>query len=594
LTSNEEKTMTNKKTLSEGADELRQRAEQVARAGAARIPENLEGLSPEATRRILHELAVHQVELEMQNEELRRAQEQLENSRARYFDLYDLAPVGYVTLSEQGLILETNLTFATLLGVTRGELVKQPLTRFILPEDQDIHYRHRKQLLETGAPQVFEVRMSRKEADPFWARLETTAALDDEGIPVCRVVVSDITEHQRIDAEKAELEERFRQTQKAESLGRMAGAIAHHFNNQLQAVLGNLELALGDLPPGKEPVKKLKAARQAAGRAVEVSQVMLTYLGQTPGEREPLDLSETCRRGLILLGAAMPKDVVLEIEFPFPGPVISANAIQLQQVLTNLVTNAWEAAKDGRGAIHLTIKTVSSAAIPAAHRFPAGWQPEDRAYACLEVADTCCGIADQDIENIFDPFFSTKFTGRGLGLPVVLGIVRAHRGAVVVESEPDRRSTFRVFLPLSDRKVSRLPDRSAKAPEMVMGGAILLVEDEEMVRELAATMLTRLGFSVLEAKDGGEAAEMFRQHRDEIRCVLLDLTMPRLDGWATLAALRHINPDIPVILSSGYDEVEVMTGDHPEWPQAFLSKPFGLDGLRSAISQALTTRAKGK
>ena len=202
--------------------------------------------------------------------------------------------------------------------------------------------------------------------------------------------------------------------------------------------------------------------------------------------------------------------------------------------------------------------------------------------------------ADQDIDNIFDPFFTTRFTGRGLGLPVALGIVRAHRGVVVVKSEPGRRSTFRVFFPLSDQKVSRLPDRSAKAPELVKGGTMLLVEDEEIVRELAASMLMRLGFSVLEAKDGDEAAEMFRQHRDEIRCVLLDLTMPRLDGWATLTALRHINPDIPVILSSGYDEVEVMTGDHPEWPQAFLSKPFGLEGLRSAISQALTTRAKGK
>ncbi|MBI5583288.1 MAG: response regulator [Deltaproteobacteria bacterium] len=586
--------MTDDEIPSGVADDMRRRAEEVARSREERLPETPEAPSPEAAQRLLHELRVHQVELEMQNEELRRVQEQLEISRARYFDLYDLAPVGYLTLSEQGLILEANFTLTALLKATRGELVKQPLTRFILPEDQDIYYRHRKQLLETGASQAFEVRMSRKEAAPFWVRLEAIFASDDEGAPLYRVVVSDITEGKRMDAEKAELGDRLRQTQKAESLGRMAGAIAHHFNNQLQAVMGNLELALDDLPPDKGPVINLKAARRAAGNAAEISKVLLTYLGKTPGEREPLDLSEICRRGLIMLRVAMPKDLILEIDAPSPGPVISANANQLQQVLINLVTNAWEATEDGRGAIHLTISTVPAAAIPAAHRFPPGWQPEDRAYACLEVADSGCGIPAQDIENIFDPFFSTKFTGRGLGLPVVLGIVRAHRGAVVVESEPGRRSTFQVFLPLSDQKVSRLPDRAPQAPELVKGGAVLLVEDEEMLCELVAIMLKRLGFTVLQAKDGLEAVELFRQHQDEILCVLCDLIMPRLDGWATLTALRQLKPGIPVILVSGYDESEVMAGDHPERPQLFLRKPFEFQELRSAISQALKTKTEGE
>ncbi len=582
--------MDGKETPSGVTDDLRRRAEEVARGGGSRTPDNLESLSPEATQRLVHELRVHQVELEIQNEELRRTQEQLEGSRARYFDLYDLAPVGYVTLSQEGMILEANLTFAALLGVIRGVLVKQPLTRFIVREDQDIHYLHRKQLLETGASQPYELRMLRQGRPPFWARAEATTALDDEGTTICRVVVSDITEHKRTDARKSEIEDQSRQTQKAQSLGRMAGAIAHHFNNQLQAVMGNLELALWDLPPDKGPVKNLQAAMEAANHATEVTKVLLTYLGQTPGEREPLDISEICRRSLIMLRAAMPKDMLLTIDFPFPGPVIRANANQVQQVLTNLVTNAWEAAQGGRAAIRLAIKTVSPAAIPEANRFPIGWQPEDRSYACLEVADTCCGIAEQEIENIFDPFFSTKFTGRGLGLPVVLGIVRAHRGAVVVESEPGRRSTFQVFLPLSVQKAPRLPEQAGQAFEMVRGGTMLLVEDEEMVRELTADMLTRLGFTVLEAKDGVEAVEIFRGHQDEIRCVLCNLTIPRLDGWATMAALRELKPDLPIILASGYDESEVMTGDHSEWPQVYLSKPFEFKGLRTAVSQALKTK----
>ncbi len=176
---------------------LRRRAEEIARGKAFRIPENMESLSIEATRQMLHELRVHQIELEMQNEELRRVQEELNAARARYFNLYDLAPVGYCTLSEKGLILEANLTAATLLGVARGALVKQPLTRFILHEDQDIYYRHRKLLFETGAPQVYELRLVKKDGAQVWAHIQATAAQDGESRRVCRVVLSDITDRKQ-------------------------------------------------------------------------------------------------------------------------------------------------------------------------------------------------------------------------------------------------------------------------------------------------------------------------------------------------------------------------------------------------------------
>ena len=473
---------------------LRRRAEALAGERAGEMPENLEALSPEVARRALHELRVHQIELEMQNEELRRTQEELEVSRARYFDLYDLAPVGYFTLSEQGLILEANLTAAKLLGVARGALVKQPLSRFILPEDQDIYYRHRKAALGNGrATGVGAAAAEKGRRAVLGAGGGNHGAGRRRG---SRVPRRGERHHraQAAEAEKAKLEAQNRQLQKAESLGRMAGAIAHHFNNQLTAVMGNLELAIGDLPRGAGPAGKLTAAMQAAREAAEVSSLMLTYLGQTHAKHEPLDLSEVCRRSLPLLQAAMPKDMVLETDLPSPGPAISANANQIQQVLTNLVTNAWEAVGDGRGAIHLTVKTVSPADIPASHRFPIDWQPQDNAYACLEVADTGCGIADKDIEKLFDPFFSSKFTGRGLGLSVVLGIVRAHGGAVTVESEPGQGSTFRVFLPVSAEEVLRQPDQAAQSPEIEGGGTVLLVEDEAMVRKVGRSHAHAPGF----------------------------------------------------------------------------------------------------
>ena len=525
----------------------------------------------------------------MQNEELRRTQEELEGSRARYFDLYDLAPVGYFTLSEPGLILEANLTGAKLLGVARSALVKQPLSRFVVREDQDIYYLHRKALLETGAPQSWELRLLKKDAAPFWVRVEATTAQDAEGTSVCRAVVSDITERKRDEEEKAKLEAQNRQLQRAEGLGRMAAAIAHRFNNYLTAVMGSVELAVGEVPQGGELAEKLTDALEAARKAAAVGRLMLTYLGQTQAQLKPLDLSEVCHRSLSMLRAAMPKGMVLDTELPFLGPTISADENQIQQVLTNLITNAWEAS--GGGAVHLAVKTVPSTDIPALHRFPVDWRPRDSAYACLEVTDAGSGIAYGDIEKIFDPFFSSKFVGRGLGLSVVLGIVRAHDGAVTVESEANRGSAFRVFLPVSGERALRQSDQAAQSPEIDGGGTVLLVEDEPMVRKVGEGALTHLGFAVLLAKDGVEALEVFRQHKEEVCCVLCDLTMPRMGGWETLAALRKLAPNLPVILASGYDKAHVMAGDHSELPQAFLSKPYQLRALRDAIGRAL---ANGK
>ena len=336
---------------------------------------------------------------------------------------------------------------------------------------------------------------------------------------------------------------------------------------------------------------------QATRKAAEVCGVMLTYLGQTSGKHEPIDLSEVFRKSITLLQAAAPNGVILKVDYPSFGPVIRADAGQIQQVLTNLVTNAWEAAGENKGAISLSIKTFSMTDIPAFHRFPIDWQARESVYACLEVVDTGCGITNKDIEKIFDPFFTTKFTGRGLGLSVVIGIVQAHDGGVTVESELGRGSVFRVFLPVLTEEVLCRPSLPAMPEVLQTGGAekfsrlecgntVLLVEDEEPVRNVARIMLTRLGYAVLEAKDGAEAVEIFRQNKDEIRCVLSDLTMPFMDGWETLTALRKLSPDIPVILSSGYDEAQVIAGDHPERPNAFLGKPYQLKGLGEAIRRA--------
>jgi PAS domain S-box-containing protein len=495
----------------------------------------------------------------------------------------------------------THLTGATILGKTAHDIF--PL------EQADAFLSHHQAVIQTGS--VLEVEEQVPHDDGVHPFLTILFPLRTESGEIYAVggISTDHTDRRRAAEETAALQAQNQKLKRSESLGRMAGAIAHSFNNQLGAVIGNLDLALADLTRDAAPIASLTDAMSAARRAADVSALMLTYIGQTIGTRVRIDLAEVCGRHVPILRAVMPTIVALETDAPSPGPVISADRNQVHQVLSSLITNAWEAIGDGHGVVRMTVTTVSQSEISPAHRFPLDWQPQDPTYACLAVADNGCGIADADIEHLFDPFFSSKFVGRGLGLSVVLGIVRSYGGAVTVESEPGRGSVFRVFVPVSAQPIAPQTDgpetavphsapaagATAAEPDVVRVTAgvrtVLLVEDEPAVRKMAASMLKHLGYAVLEAKDGVEALDVFRQHQDDIRCVLCDLTMPRMSGWQTLAALRALAPAIPVVLASGYDEASVMEGDHPARPDVFLGKPYQLKGLAEAIETALNARA---
>ncbi len=405
-------------------DDLRRRAEVLA--GRLASDPALTGVLSAEEVRLMHDLQVHQIELEIQNEELRRAEAALEGARARYFDLYDVAPVGYVTLGPGNRILEANLTAARVLRVERAALVGEALTRYIVADDQDTFYLRRRRLLATGIPQVVELRMRRGDDPPRWVRLEATTTPDMDGLSeVCRVVLSDITDEKRLAGERAQFERELQHAQKAESLGRMAGAVAHHFNNQLMVVMGNLDIAMNS-PATSGPW--LAGAQTAAHKAAAVSGLLLTYVGQSSGNHAPIDLSAAVEHGLPLVRAAMPRHVTIETDLPAPGAVVNANPDELRLLFTNLVTNAWESVGGLPATIHARAYAVNPRDIPAARRIPVGWTPRDQMYACLEVRDPGCGIDAQEIEQIFDPFFTHKFTGRGLGLSVVLGILHAPSG----------------------------------------------------------------------------------------------------------------------------------------------------------------------
>jgi PAS domain S-box-containing protein len=519
-------------------------------------------------------------------------QEKLQKSEERYRILIENSLQGIALLKGfPPVFVYVNPGCTEIFGYTADEVLSfdsEAIWNIVHPEDRAmVKQRNRDRLMGISAMPSYQFRIIRKDGATRWIETFVNMIPFDNGSPVIQATYIDITERKEAEKARTDLELKLRQVQKAESLGRMAGAIAHHFNNQLYVVMGNLEMALDGLSQDSDTFRYMTESMKAAGKVAQISSLMLTYLGQTPGKKEPLDLSGVCRQNLPLLQASLPKEITFKADLPASGPFIHSNTSQLQKILANLVANASEAIGENSGSIDISVKTVASEHIPDLNRFPVDWHPKERIYACLEVSDTGCGIATEDIVKLFDPFFTTKFTGRGLGLPTVLGMVGTQCGGITVESSVGRGSIFRVFLPVSAEAVAISLEKTGGIPEITGAGTVLVVEDDPMVRNMARIMLGRLGYSALEAKDGVEAVEVFQQHQHEIRCVLSDLTMPRMDGWETLAALRGISPKIPVILSSGYDEAQVMAEDHLERPDAFLGKPYQIKVLGEIINRVL-------
>jgi len=263
----------------------------------------------------------------------------------------------------------------------------------------------------------------------------------------------------------------------------------------------------------------------------------------------------------------------------------------MQQVLNHLITNAIESIGGNKGKISLVTKTVKGSDIAQLHLLPVDFKPSADTSACVEIIDTGCGISKEDIHKLSDPFFTTKFTGRGLGLAVVSGIVKAWGGCIGVKSKVGSGSSFMVFLPFSvEAPICQTKKLSQSLqPQPKEFSTLLMVDDNQAVLKMTTIMLKKMGFEVISAVNGVEAVEKFRQHKESISCLITDLSMPELDGWGTLAEIRKINPHIPAILASGYDEAFAMSSDTSEKPQAFLHKPYTMKDLKGALSQAINS-----
>ena len=682
-----------------GSEELRRRAE--TRLNSR--PVDFKRLSPEESQNLLQELSIHQVELEMQNEQLRQTQADLETSLTRYTDFYDFAPVAYLTLNERGLILEANLTAAIMLGVERFRLLQQPVTNYIIKEDRHIYFRHRQQLFETQGPQHCELRMVRKDGSSFWAGIATITAVAGEQTRSIKATISDISarkqaeealrgseeryrslivntinavalhemlydsegrpadyrflmvnpafeeltgfsseqvvgktflqiwprfdpfwietygrvvvtgapvsferyethlkRHLQVTAYKTEsnqfaalfwditaqkeLEVQFVQSQKMEAVGRLAGGVAHDFNNMLNVIFGYGDLIIQELQPDANLSRYLDEIMQAAERAAALTRQLLAFSRKTILAPQLVNLNDQLVGIEKMLARSIGEDIEMRMVLEPALAAVKADPGHIDQIIMNLVVNARDAMPRGG---KLTLETANV------------YIDEDQArrhdyvgaghYVKLAVNDNGQGMDAATQARVFEPFFTTKELGRGtgLGLSTVYGLVTQNGGYIEVESEVGRGTTFKVFLPRVQEVIAPAAEAKPIAEDFHGFETILVVEDEDLLRDLIVHSLKIYGYTVLAARHGAEALLLFDRHPGPIHLLLTDVVMPRLSGRDLADRLTSLRPELKVLFMSGYTDNAIVHHGILETDIFLIQKPFRTQKLLEKIREIL-------
>jgi ligand-binding sensor domain-containing protein/signal transduction histidine kinase len=425
--------------------------------------------------------------------------------------------------------------------------------------------------------------------DTRWIVMRARPSRHPDGSTVWTGVVMDATVERRAEAKRAALEAKMLQAQKAESLGILAGGIAHDFNNLLVGVLANADLLEHEIPLNEESRETIGHIRASALRAAELTQQMLAYAGKGRIVLESVELAVLVREMLALLRSVVPRTISFDFHADPSPAFVEGDATQIRQVVMNLVTNASEAIGDrpGRVTVRVGVESAPLRSLALMHAAPN--MPRNGPYAVLEVSDDGCGMDAALLGRIFDPFYSTKFTGRGLGLAALLGIVRAHRGGVQVITAPGKGTRFLIYLPLSTS--CELPESAARAANVVLPPAaaarVLVVDDEEAVRLSVGRILQKLGYDVTDAADGAEAlAVADGEHTFDL--VLMDVTMPAMDGPTAAREMRARGVAVPIILMSGYAEEDLIARGVLAHANGFLKKPFEVAELAASLREQLT------
>ncbi len=521
---------------------------------------------------------------------IKRAEEALRETNEMYARFISQSPI-YAYIKEvderESRVLHASENFAEMIGIPGSKMIGRTMRELFPPELAEPMTAADQDVVRGGKV----LRTEEELAGRSYASVKFPIALGEKTLLAGYTI--DITERQRAEDQRRALERQLLHAQKKDSLGVMAGGIAHQFNNLLTIIQGNLELARGHGNPAVDAL--LADAESAVQRATAISRSMLSYLGQSAHHREPRNMARDTMDLLPFIRAALPTNVRLEVDIASDLPWCTIDPAELRVVVLNLATNAWGAVAERGGVVRVTVRR--EGAISATE--DPDERPVQRAgpWSCLEVRDDGPGFDAETRERIFDPFFSTKFTGRGLGLPVAQGIVHASGGVIQVESTPPRGTVARVYLPestpaelasLRPAAVGESLHATAVAPR---SGAVLLVDDDNAVLRAGQRLLLRMERDVILASSGVEAIEAFAAHEDSIGCVVLDLSMPGMDGWEVLAELRRRRPDLYVIVASGYDLARLRKERRDVQPDAWLQKPFNATELAALLKPESAARS---
>ncbi|TAL17106.1 PAS domain S-box protein [bacterium] len=507
--------------------------------------------------------------------ERKRFESSISRSQERFRAVFDNSGDAIFLLSLEGVVLDVNKTACSRYGYTVEELIGKRLPDIDTPEHA-VHIPERLAVLVKNGVAVFETDHRTKDGEII--PTEVIARLIKIGgqkvnLSTCR----DIRERRRAEKERLELERRVLHAQKLESLGVLTGGIAHDFNNILTVIQGNIEilqLRCGDVCASKDNVTAIeRAARKATG----LVQQMLAYVGKTRVTMENLDLSELVREIAEMISISVSKKAAVHTNLAPDLPPFEGDKDQIHQIILNLIINASDALGSKVGDITVTTGLATAES--------AGIEGPDRGFLFLEVTDDGCGISKEEIDRIFDPFYTTKFAGRGLGLAAVKGIVKAHNGLLTVESLKGAGSTFRVYLPASQKIGETAPRQDEARGSAGVCGTVLVADDEEAVQVVIVQLLEFAGFEVITASDGLDAVNVYRKNPGRFDLVILDMTMPVMDGIEALEEILSVNRDAKIILASGYAIKDLES--RVEGRARFIQKPYRLKTLLEIMEEVL-------
>lgn len=501
----------------------------------------------------------------------------LQQSEAKWRSLVNSAPDHVLTFMPGGTI-----TF-----------INRPMDDEFTPQVQagssiyDLYETDENQLMLSGAIQhvqntgqaaIFETQRDAS-TDTLYFMHRLAAIESNEELSGYILTTTDISEHKRTEIA-------MRQTQKLESLGLFAGGVAHDFNNLLTAILAQNSLMLSKVMPSDPMASHIQKAILATEQAMHLTRQMLDYTGRSLTHIVPTDLGQLISNNVALFSAALPKNVQIIVDVPDELPCVLGDAGQLQQLLMNLLLNGADAIGKRQGQIKIIAQPVQISE-SANYGQWVNMELSPGPYVRLQIVDNGCGMDDATLSKIFDPFFTTKFTGRGLGLASVLGIMRNHKGGLMVESAPNAGTTFALIFPALPAHQKLVHTEFVMDLREFAGERVLVVDDEEAVREAAVDLLTSVGLQVISAPDGQSALTYYREQPADIKMVILDLSMPGMSGEEVLQALRQMDRQIPIILTSGYDERDVMSRFQKADFTSFIQKPYDLDRLLNSVARYL-------